>query len=624
MGLASLLTDTPALGFTPGRRRWLGTGALVAVLVSFLALPVWFFLAAGYDQEPPREVRDRWIAATAAFGASVVALPCALAWERGRGGVLAPLGVALALAGLAWAFAGIVTAEPPPGMRGLEYETPFRVGWAWAAVALGAPAGCASLIAILGGTRRFTVTAVAALASTVALLFGAIWEGVGTHPQERAFSLGFVLLLAAAHASVVSAVRMKLGHRMALHGLNALCTGVLASAILTGTAGGEFGASFAAVAWLYAPLAIAIPLTHRLGGVATADTAAWPCPGLRGAGWAARGQRADALASKLAARLTDTPALGLTPRRRRWLGSGALAVMLASSAAFSVFVLQDSGWEAGDAAKQGLRDRRDAAFAAFGAGAVALACALAWERGRGGVLAPLGAALAAAGLALAIAAAAAGGEDGTRLGQAWTAIALGAPAAVASLIATLGGNRRFAVAAVAALASTVALLLVVILIVADGHVLLRARDGLPTRFTAGTALLGAIWEGRGHHPRESVFWLWLTLSLAAAHASVVSAVRMKLGHRAVLYGLNALWIAMLAYGYVAGTTTREGGGALPLFLFLFDVWLPVSAVIAIPLAYRLGGAPAADAGGGAAGAAARFSPRCGAPPKPSGAGARTA
>ena len=197
MGLASLLTDTPALGFTPGRRRWLGTGALVAVLVSFLALPVWFFLAAGYDQEPPREVRDRWIAATAAFGASVVALPCALAWERGRGGVLAPLGVALALAGLAWAFAGIVTAEPPPGMRGLEYETPFRVGWAWAAVALGAPAGCASLIALLGGGRRFPRVAVTALATIVLVALLSGWGWANDSGLERGFQGGALFLNAA-------------------------------------------------------------------------------------------------------------------------------------------------------------------------------------------------------------------------------------------------------------------------------------------------------------------------------------------------------------------------------------------------------------------------------------------
>ena len=582
MGLASLLTDTPALGLTPRQRRWLSVGALVAMLVSLHALAWFFFDLTRYPEGAPLHVSVRWAAAGAAFGASAVALACALAWERGRGGVLAPLGVALAAAGLALAIVTL-TAEARPG-------TSFWARQARTAVMLGAPAAFASLIALLGGGRRFPQVAAMASAAIVllaALRLGASWGGAGDPALERVW---VTLLLAAAHASVVSAVRMKLGHRVVLYGLNALCTGVLASAILTGTAGSEFdGTSFA---WLYALLAIAIPLTHRLGGGATADTAARPAPAAgRGPGGAR--QRTGTLASRLASRLTDTPALGLTPRRRRWVGSGALAAMLASIAAFCVFVLQDSGWEAGDAAKQGLRDRSDAAFAAVGASAVALACALAWERGRGGVLAPLGAALAAAGLALAIT----GAGAGTRQGQAWTAIALGAPAAVASLIAILGGNRRFTVAAVAALASTVALLLVVIRMAADGHVLFRASDGLPIYFTDGVALLGAIiWEGHGTHPQESMFWLWFVLSLAAAHASVVSAVRMKLGHRAVLYVLNALCIAMLAF--VAGVTEHFFS-----YVFFAAVWLFVLAAIAIPLACRLGGAPAADAGPRSSGSA---------------------
>ena len=132
---------------------------------------------------------------------------------------------------------------------------------------------------------------------------------------------------------------------------------------------------------------------------------------------------------------------------------------------------------------------------------------------------------------------------------------------------------------------------------ADGHVLFRASEGLPIYFTDGAALLGAIiWEGHGTHPQESVFWLWFVLSLAAAHASVVSAVRMKLGHRAVLYVLNALCIAMLAF--VAGVTEHFFS-----YVFFAAVWLFVLAAIAIPLACRLGGAPAADAGPRSSGSA---------------------
>ena len=493
MGLASLLTDTPALGLTPGQRRWLSVGVRVAMIFSLILSPqalAWIYLLwIAYPEHVwPPDLLARWAAAGAAFGASVVGLPCALAWERGRGGVLAPLGVALAVAALGLAFAAIAMEDPSEDVArelrqllGPYEETPAqRAGQAWTAVALGAPAAFASLIALLGGGRRFPRVAVMALAAIALLaaivllaanrgaadeqraLLGAIRMGDGDPALERAFWIWAALALAAAYASAVSAVRMKPGPRAGLCCLGALVAlfsvlsvsavepgailRVPASVRLAGTAGSEFGASFAAVAWLYAPLAIAIPLAYRLGGAAVRPAAAAApdqAPG-RPAACASAGrgpggarQRAGALASRLASRLTDTPALGLTPGQRRWLGSGALAVMLASSAAFSVFVLQDSVWEAGDAAKQGLRDRRDAAFAAFGAGAVALACALAWERGRGGVLAPLGVALAAAGLALAIAAA--GG--GTRLGQAWTAIALGAPAAVASLIAILAPAR---------------------------------------------------------------------------------------------------------------------------------------------------------------------------------------
>ena len=172
MGLSSLLTGATAFGLTRGQRRWLGVGMAAAMLFSYQAIFFSFTKVLTWPEGPERELwLDSLAAAVVAFGASVVALPCAVAWERGRGGVLAPLGVALALAGLAWAFAG--TAEPPLGMRGLE----FRVGWAWAAVALGAPAACASLIALmrLDGGRLFLQVAVIALATIV---FGALLLGL--------------------------------------------------------------------------------------------------------------------------------------------------------------------------------------------------------------------------------------------------------------------------------------------------------------------------------------------------------------------------------------------------------------------------------------------------------------
>ena len=206
MGLASLLTDTPALGLTPRQRRWLGVGTAAAMLFSFQA--IFFFFTKFLTRFLTRHHLDTsdwegewWLdgldAALAMFAAAAIALICAVAWERGRGGVLVPLGVALALAGLAWAFAGIVTAEPPPGMRGLEYEAPFRVGWAWTAVALGAPAGCASLIALLGGGRRFPRVAVTALATIVLVALLSGWGWANDSGLERGFQGGALFLNAA-------------------------------------------------------------------------------------------------------------------------------------------------------------------------------------------------------------------------------------------------------------------------------------------------------------------------------------------------------------------------------------------------------------------------------------------
>ena len=144
MGLASLLTDTPALGLTPGQRRWLSVGVRVAMIFSLILSPqalAWIYLLwIAYPEHVwPPDLLARWAAAGAAFGASVVGLPCALAWERGRGGVLAPLGVALAAAGLALAIAAAGGGT--------------RLGQAWTAIALGAPAAVASLIAVLAPAR---------------------------------------------------------------------------------------------------------------------------------------------------------------------------------------------------------------------------------------------------------------------------------------------------------------------------------------------------------------------------------------------------------------------------------------------------------------------------------------
>ena len=202
MDLASLLTGATAFGLTRGQRRWLGVGTAAAMLFSFQAIFFFFtkFLTRHYLDTSAWE-REWWLdsldAALAMFAAAAIALICAVAWERGRGGVLAPLGVALALAGLAWAFAGIVTAEPPPDMRGLEYEAPFRVGRAWTAVALGAPAACASLIALLGGGRRFPRVAVMALATIVLVALLSGWGWANDSGLERGFQGGALVLNAA-------------------------------------------------------------------------------------------------------------------------------------------------------------------------------------------------------------------------------------------------------------------------------------------------------------------------------------------------------------------------------------------------------------------------------------------
>lgn len=247
---------------------------------------------------------------------------------------------------------------------------------------------------------------------------------------------------------------------------------------------------------------------------------------------------------RFAAMLTDTPTFGLTPGQRRWLGVGAAAAMLISYQAVFLYWGQIL---AGADRRDVLFERWFAALAAFCAGAIALTCAVAWERGRGGVLAPLGAALALVGLACGCSAMTAETAPGNVIslwerleireapilvGQAWTAVALGAPAAFASLIALLGGGRRFPRSAVMALAAIVLLaaLLAAVILEAAGE---------------RRALLGAIWGGGDDPALEEAFWIWGALALAAAPASVVSDVRMKRSLRAALYGLNALFAALL-------------------------------------------------------------------------------
>ena len=132
MDLAARLTDTPTLGLTPRQRRWLGVGAAAAMLAAYQAY-CFYFLQVLSRPEGAGVMADRWAAALAALGASAIALTCAVAWERGRGGVLAPLGAALALAGLACGFSAIAAETSTENVIGLwqrleRAEAPSRRG----------------------------------------------------------------------------------------------------------------------------------------------------------------------------------------------------------------------------------------------------------------------------------------------------------------------------------------------------------------------------------------------------------------------------------------------------------------------------------------------------------------
>ena len=127
------------------------------------------------------------------FGASAITLACGLAWERGRLGVVPPLGVALGLVGLVLMLV-LIWGDP-------DTDRPLLVKAVATEVTLALAATHASLVGVVGMGRRASPAVTAALGLNGVLTAMTIvpiwWESVGeADAYWRVYGSLFVLLVA--------------------------------------------------------------------------------------------------------------------------------------------------------------------------------------------------------------------------------------------------------------------------------------------------------------------------------------------------------------------------------------------------------------------------------------------
>ena len=193
MDLLRSLGRSPTLGLSQDQRRTLRRTAL-RVLLASLALSAAMGLAALARGEFDELDGRLLLSAFTVFGASAVALACGLAWERGRLGVVPPLGVALGLVGLVLLIVLIWTelgADSDLVWRAFVTETVFAVA-----------ATHASLVAISGSLRRLRGAPFPAYALNVvgvALTLLLVWadDVAGSGGFWRWYGAVMVLLIAA-------------------------------------------------------------------------------------------------------------------------------------------------------------------------------------------------------------------------------------------------------------------------------------------------------------------------------------------------------------------------------------------------------------------------------------------
>ena len=127
------------------------------------------------------------------FGASAITLACGLAWERGRLGMVPPLGVALGLVGLVLVLV-LIWGDP-------DTDSPLLVKAVATEVTLALAATHASLVGVVGMGRRASPAVTAALGLNgviTAMTIVPIWsESVGeADAYWRVYGSLFVLLVA--------------------------------------------------------------------------------------------------------------------------------------------------------------------------------------------------------------------------------------------------------------------------------------------------------------------------------------------------------------------------------------------------------------------------------------------
>ncbi len=174
-----------------GRRRTLHRGALQVVLVSVAASALMGSYAVLSEDFGDAEARLLF-STLSVFGTSMIVLACGVAWERGRLGVVPPLGIALGVVGLVLLLV-VIWAEPDTDNdalgRGLLTE-----------MTLALAATHASLVGIFGVGRRYASAPIAAYALNALLTATSIlwiwWEPDWGDAFGRWYGTLVVLLIA--------------------------------------------------------------------------------------------------------------------------------------------------------------------------------------------------------------------------------------------------------------------------------------------------------------------------------------------------------------------------------------------------------------------------------------------
>ena len=173
-------------------RRTLHRGALRVMLAS-VAVSALMGCYAVLREDFGETEQKLLLSTLSVFGTSMITLACGVAWERGRLGVVPPLGIALGLLGLVLLLV-VIWAEPDTDSdvvwRGLSTE-----------ITLALAATHASLVSIFGLRRRYQAVPLATYALnallTAATLVGIWWEDVWDDGFSRAYGVLVVLVIAA-------------------------------------------------------------------------------------------------------------------------------------------------------------------------------------------------------------------------------------------------------------------------------------------------------------------------------------------------------------------------------------------------------------------------------------------